>query len=301
MKNKKWMNHVRILCLSAFVYGLLDWPVQATGFLTFGPGIGIKNFLPVTLGLFFGPSGVIGCCIGGGLVASILATPGKELLLEWCCILILGIGSWILWHLGSTTHRIHFKRPINYLKYFGILVLLSSLCGLLSFLFVEGGSFLTILAAYTSLGLLVGIPVNILFNGLFCLEPVLPPFYQVEYALTGQINADTESLIQFNEQLEEIAFTREIGLDRVFEIQNCIEEISIRIIEVMPEVEMQICMNFGDTISARISYEGDRYNPLLNGKEDDEFDLMGLKLIKHRALRALYQYRNGENQIHVVV
>ena len=301
MKRSKTAQCIGLILRSALIYLLADLPVQLTGFLTFGSFIGIKNFLPSTLGLLFGPWGAIGSCVGsiaGGLA---LSTPANEILLECICCLIMGMGMWIVWHLGSTTHRIHFKRVINYAKYAGLLVGLSAICGGLSFVLVEGGAFGPILSAYTATGLLIGIPINILFNGVLCIDPVLPPWYSMEYPVSGVLSADSQSLSALTEAIEEFGFERRINMKRLFEIQSCIEELYIRIQAARPGAEIYVTLNSGDTISMRLRFSGERYNPLRTGKEEDELDIMGLKLIKHRALRAAYSFKNGENHILIVI
>lgn len=300
MKKSDWNRHGKLFLLSAVLYLILDLPVQLTGFLNFGSYIGIKNFLPTTLGLQFGPAGILGSLVGCICTALFLNTPAREVLLECICILIMGTGTWLLWHLGSDTHRIHFKRVINYLNYFGILIGLSTICGCISLLLLDG-AFASIIIAYTSLGLLIGIPVNIMANGLFCFESILPPPYQMQYAISAVINADPESLMMLNETLEEFAFSKKLHQRRVFEIQSCLEELSIRILAKIPDAQIHVQINYDDTLSARLQYEAQKYNPLLIKKEEDEFDIMGLKLFKHRALRAAYQYRSHTNHIHVVI
>jgi len=300
MQKLDWNRHCKLFLLSAVVYLLLDLPVQLTGFLTFGSYIGIKNFLPTFLGLQFGPAGILGSCTGAIVAALLLGTPAREILLESLCVLIMGTGTWLLWHLGSSTHRIHFKRGINYLKYFGILVGLSALCGCISLILLEG-AFVATTASYTALGLLIGIPVNIMANGLFCLEPILPPMYQIQHAVTGVITADPESLMVLNEALEDFAFTKKLNQRRVFEVESCLEELSIRILGKLPDAQIHIQINYGDTLSAKVCYEGKKYNPLYIEKDEDELDIISLNLIKHRALRAAYQYHNRINHVHVVI
>ena len=300
MQKLDWNRHGRLFLLSAVVYLLLDMPVQVTGFLAFGSYIGIKNFLPTSLGLQFGPAGILGSCAGAVATALLLGTPVREILLECMCILIMGTGTWLLWHLGSGTHRIHYKRGINYLKYFCILATLSALCGCVSLVLLKG-AFAATMVSYTALGRLIGIPVNIMANGLFCLEPILPPPYQMQHAVTGVVTADPESLMLVNEALEDFACLKKLNQRRVFEVQRCLEELSIRILAKLPDTRIHIQINYDDTLSARVHYDGKKYNPLYIDKEEDELDIMGLKLIKHRALRAAYQYRDRTNYVHVVI
>ena len=413
-----------LVLFTACVYFLADLPVQLTGFLQYDSFIGIKNFLPTTLGLLFGPFGVLGAFIGCTATAAILHTPVSLMLLEWICIVLPGYGIWILWHLGSASPRIRFKRISSYLRYIAILMFLYAICGGLSKFFINGGAFSEIMVSYVSLSVLVGIPVNILFNGVLCLDLVLPPTYylansadsvtiqanpsaikdllefldsvsqekviatvkkaeyqntleeifrriikakatggiHVQISLTNvmsavftyegpQINplrphADddegdkaglamfrhrtlhsqyihrgdmniihfltTDGLVSiltsapdtlehFNEQLEEYAFSQEIGKKQLFALQNCLEELYIRICKAIPNVKITIKVSYDDTFSIRLSYAQKPYNPLLIGKEEDEMDIASLKLIKHRALRASYKYKYAENLIHIVI
>lgn len=300
MKKFDMSRHSALILLSAVIYLLLDLPVQATGFLNFGSYIGIKNFLPTTLGLQFGPAGILGSWIGCLITAVFLGSPVREVLLECICIPIMGLGTWYVWHLGSSTNRIHFKRAINYLKYLGLLVGLSAICGCIGLLIVPG-SFAATMISYTVLGLLVGIPVNIMANGLFCFESVLPPPHKIKHAVSGSISADPETLMLLNEALEDFAFSKKLNQRRVFEIENCLEELSIRILARLPDANIQIDLNYDDTLSAKLCYEGPQYNPLHIEKDEDELDIMGLKLVRHRALRAAYRYRNHTNHVHVVL
>jgi hypothetical protein len=346
------------------------------------------------------------------------------MLLEWLCIVLPGIGIWLLWHIGSSSPRIRFKHISSYLRYIVILLLLHAICGGLSRFFIEGGAFWDIMIAYVSLSILVGIPINILFNGVLCLDLVLPPTYylansadsitvqanpsainelleflddisqkkviatvkkkeyqntleeiflriikakatggiHVQISLTQVMSAvftyegpqfnplrphadDDESdkaglamfrhrtlhsqyihrggmniihflttdglvsiltsapetLERFNEQLEEYASSLEIGKKQLFALQNCLEELYIRICKAIPNVKITIKVSYDDTFSIRLSYERRPYNPLLIGKEEDEMDIASLKLIKHRALRASYKYKYAENLIHIVI
>lgn len=276
-----------LLLRCALVYLLADLPVQLTGFLSFGSGVGIKNFLPATLGLLFGPYGALGGLLGCTAGALLLGSPAAEYIAEAGSILITAMGMWICWHIGSSSHRIHFKRPVHYAKYLLLLALFSAAGACISLLTGIKGAFLTLFCAQLAMGALIGIPVNILLNSMLCIEPVLPPWCAAPSPVCETIDADPQSFAALSDRLEEFAFEKRIGMKRLFEIQSCIEELYLRI-------------DFDDTLSARICYSGERYNPLRSSKEDDELDQMGLKLIKHRALRAAWSYRRGENRILIV-
>ena len=50
MNRQKIVQRAMLVIAASCVYFLADYPVQLTHFLQFGPYIGIKNFLPTTLG-----------------------------------------------------------------------------------------------------------------------------------------------------------------------------------------------------------------------------------------------------------
>lgn len=300
MKKLNASKYINLFFLSVAVYFFADVPVQLTAFLPFGPHIGIKNFLPPVLGMQFGFFGVAGSVAATILAGIIMKTSVSYVLLECVCNIIIGTGTWILWHVFSKTHRTHFKKIENILCYVAILVSLSVTCGVISFVFI-GGDFFSVFISYTAFGVLVGVPVNILANGIFCYRPVLPPFAKVNNDVTGIITRDFKSLCMVNDMLEELATDKKISRKRMFEIQSCLEELTIRIFNVLPEVQVKILVDYDDSISMKFSYPGKKYNPLHIGKNEDEIDMISLILVKHRALRAVYRYSKNENQIHIVV
>lgn len=286
---------------AAAIYMLLDLPVQLTGFFPYGSFIGMKNFLPAILGMLLGPYGVSGACMGCAAGAMLLDTPIREAAFECCTIVIVGLTMWLGWHAGSTTCKIHFKRWVHYLKYAGLVVLSAAVCGVLSGVFLPESAMVKVFAAYTAFSLLVGIPVQILANGIFWFQAVLPPWCHVTPVVEGTIDAAPDSISLFNEALEDAAFQRKIGMKQLFEVQNCVEEVSIRVLAACPETKISLRFDYDDTSCLWFSYPGARYNPLQMRKDEDELDLMGLRLIRHRALRASYSYAGGKNHIHIVV
>ena len=301
MWKSKISKYCNMILVSAIVYVLLDLPLRITEFLKFDAYIGLKNFLPSTLGLLFGPWGAAGGCIGCVLSALFCHTPVREIVSECGCVLIMGIGMWLLWQGGSVTHKVHFKRPVHYIKLAGFLAILSGCCGLYSTFLMGKQTFVVTSMSYMALGLLVGTPVNILFSDLLCIQPVLPWGCSIKNDVTGVIDAGTNSMDLLNDTLEAFAFERKISRKKIFEIQNCIEEISIRVFERLPDTQIQIRMDYDDAVSLHFLYKGKKYNPFRIEKDEDEISLMGLKLIKHRVLRAMYRYGNGDNEVHIVI
>ena len=90
-------------------------------------------------------------------------------------------------------------------------------------------------------------------------------------------------------------------MKQVFEIQSCVEELSIRILNEIPDAEINVAVKYGYAVSVKLNYKGEKYNPFIIKQGENMLDIMSLRIIKHRALRASYSYRNGENLIHVIV
>lgn len=301
MNKTDYEKYAALLLLSAAVYILLDLSVRMTGFLEFGVFIGIKNFLPAALGLLFGWCGMLGCLIGSILTSVITAAPLPELRFEGICVLVIGTGMWLLWHIGAKSRRVHLKKTKNYFRYIVLTVLLSAVCGGLSFAFMPGGAFLTVFIAYISMNLLVGIPVIILLTSTVCVIPVLPPWCHMTPDVFGSIDSEPGSLDCFNDLLEEYAVLHQINRKSLYGIQNCIEEVVIRIFADNPDALVNIKIYYDDSFSLWFEYKGGHYNPFVTDRNKESEDMFGLQLIKHRALRASYKYRRGINQIHIVV
>ena len=273
-------ERINLVLICGLVYFLMDLSVQMTGILP--SYAGIKNFLPFTLGLFFGIYGVTGCLISSLIVS--------HSLYECICIVITGLGMFYGWHFLSKSSRISFKTFKDYVRYIFLLALLSGLC-----------LNTNVSIAYIITGLFIGVPVNILFSSVFCIEPVMPSWCRYEYDCEFCLMSGAEGLEEANEALEISAERHGIEMKRVLEIQSCFEEFSIRIFNAVPEAKISAQVIYGEAISARLSWPGSEYNPLKIKPDEDEIDVMSLKIIKHRALRASYSYSEGVNKIHVVI
>ncbi|MBR0068979.1 MAG: hypothetical protein IJP97_00625 [Synergistaceae bacterium] len=273
-------ERIKLVLICGLVYFLMDLPVQMTGILP--SYAGIKNFLPFTLGLFFGIYGTAGCLLSSLIVS--------HSLYECICILIAGLGMFYGWHFLSRSNSVSFKTFKDYVRYILLLSLLSGLCLNANVAFT-----------YFITGLFIAMPVNILFSSVFCIEPVMPSWCRYEYDCDFCLMAGAESLEGANEVLENSAYKYGIEMKRVLEIQSCLEELLIRILNALPDANVHVMIQFGEAISARLIYAGKKYNPFMIAKEEDEIDIMSLKIIKHRALRASFSYRYGNNYVHAVI
>ena len=296
-----WRRRAGTVLLACAVYFLLDFPIRFTGAYQFPDCAGIKSFLPFTFGLFFGPSAVAGAALGAACTGLVCGTAAAEILAECLCVLLAGMGSWLCWfgiHRNGKTRLESFREVGIYAAMvLGLSALCGGLCG-----FLAGRELILPAAGILGVtGLLVGLPVNILLGGIFCVTPVLPRFCREEGIISFELTPGDPGPGAVNEAIEEDALQKKIPMKRVFEIENCLEELYIRIRKRLPDAGISGKVELGSTISMRIWVDGVKYNPFIKEADEDEMDLVSLKLVRHRALRASWSYTDGQNLIRVVV
>ena len=295
--------YLQIFIVCSIIYFILDFTVRQTGFLRFGDSVGIKNFLAAILGLVFGPVGALGCCIGCVMAASLSDTLSVSVIYEWISTLVVGIGLWALWHVGRHANgTVFLKKPRDYIKYILILCLLSAIAGLLGRYVLSDHLFWPYFIGYFGMGIVVGIPVLILLTSIICVKPILPPWTSALKEYEGIISSDPASLTQFNDGLEEYAFMKhKLTMKEIFGVQNCIEEVHIRLMEKNKDIVSKVWVRFHDSVSIDFEYEGEKITPFKAEKGIPDEDLIGLKLLLHRALRTSYRYLDGLNHVHIVM
>ncbi|MCR5253657.1 MAG: DMT family transporter [Treponema sp.] len=297
---KKWWS---IILSIAIVYACLDYMVQKMDFLDYESIVGLKNFLPIAAGLLWGVWGASGTCLGCIITALVLKTPGDLILCECLCNLLTGVGLWLIWHNTVPTHYVGFNKKRHFLVFIFSLVIISFTGACLSSLISPQINVIPVFVSYTSMGLFVALPLIILFGSLLHVQTAIPSKFQLMPDLLCKITSDSQTLAACNEQLEEAAMAKSIGIKRIFEVQSCIEEICIRIHDALPEAEINISIVFGSAISLRIMYKGNPYNPFHMKATDDAFSMTGLKILRHRALRAsvFTSKKQQLTRIHIVI
>ena len=290
--------------LTTLLYLVLDLAIQVTGYLGFTPIVGLKSFIPATVGLFFGVYAVLGTCVGCVIGALILSTAWQYVAAECLANLIVGVGIWLLWYRLPGSHRPAFKTGRDLLRFLLLILSLSACAALAALPLIGMSGAVQAFAAYASMSLIVGLVVNILLSSILCVKPICPPGCSVPYDLSFSLASSPESLLEVNDSVEMAAMRHKIGMKRVFELESCLEELSIRVFKALPDTEIEGLVLFSDTISLRLSYCGRAYNPFHIGPDEDELDILSLKLLRHRALRAAYYdhtHSGRANSIHIVL
>lgn len=283
----------------AFVlYFILDISLRMTHFLQFGDYIGIKNFIPVTAGLVAGPVSGIGCALGCILAAFIAGGDVSETATECITIFMMSGGMWFLWYAGKKEGYFCLKRVEHYMRYLAALLFTAGLSGVAAgwLLSVDAGWELFI--SYVSQGILIAIPCLILLTSIFCIQLTVPKWIAEEESFAGQVGS-VDELGAFNDALESYGQMHGIKMASVFGVENCVEEVFLRVKENDAGIKIRVI--FKDTVSCSFSYAGKKNNPFLKKKHESEEDSIGLKLIRCRALRASYTYRKKVNYVHIVM
>lgn len=305
--NKSFILKLRIFIISFLVYFSISFPITSLDFFYLYDYIGLKSFLSITIGLLFGPIGVIGEVLAALLTSMILKLELKNIVMELILILIPGLSVWIFWNFKTKEPGVSFKKPINFLKFIIFTIVIYLFCAFLSKYIVPDDNPKRIFVWCVSLTLLIGIPVIILFMSIFCIKPVMPSkriIGEKEYFendIVCILTKDVKSLSVLNGLLEDYVVKKNIDMKRLFEIQNLVEEVYIRIIKNYEDIEIEFKSSYDITFSAEFSYAGFRYNPLRIMKDENDIDVAGIKLIKHRALLASHDYICNENYVHVVI
>lgn len=300
-------ERIYFILVTAVIYFCFDYFVYKTSFLQSYSFVGLKSFLPVIIGLNFGPYGIIGELIAVTIKARLINQVFKFYIMECIIIVVMGLGTWFLWHVQSITHRIRFRYALNYVRYISIVSFLSVICAGIGARLINETAFNDIFIWNVSMSILVGIPIEIIYGSLMNLDPILPPIYEdgkriaIVDDIVHVLDEKTESLATFNEKIEDLLLREKVDMKRTFEIQNVAEELYLRIINKYPHTVIDAKVNYDITFSIEYLYIGKRYNPFTLHKGEDDLDVAGLSIIKHRALLASYNYNYGLNKVHIVI
>ncbi|MBO5561572.1 MAG: hypothetical protein J6A07_07945 [Firmicutes bacterium] len=302
MHDKKLIRrYARIITGCAFSYFALDFSVRLTQFLRFGDSIGIKNSLAAIFGLIFGPYGVVGCCIGCIAAAFCMGQLSIYTFYECLASVIVGLGLWYLWYIKKESVEVFLKTPKEYLHYILSLFILSAAAGLFGMTILPDHRFMPNFAAYFVMGIVVGIPILILLTSIISVKPIRPHWVGESGYFRGSLSEDSSSLSIFNEELEDYAKMRGVKISELLGVQNCIEEVYLRLREGNPQLVASVNVNFHNSVSIDFEYPGIKVNPFKADKKSRGEELIGLKLILYRSLRCSHSYFDGINYVHIVM
>ncbi len=300
MKRRNLEHVAALLFASAAVYFLFDLPLRLTAFLNFLPFVGIKCLVAVVCGYLFGVWGALGCSLAALLSNTLLRSGAVVTVYESLSCLLIGTGVWLLWYAVSREDALNLKTPKKLGLFIGLTVGVSALCGTVGLAFGGPSYLLQTVIAYSVLGVVVGIPVLAICTSIVCLPSVLPPWVTRKRDIELLLSAPTD-LMTLNDAVDELAFQSKLPMKRSFELQNCIEEASVRIWESTPEAEIRLAIRLSDSFSVDMRYRGGKYNPIKKRKDEDKDSVIGLLLIRARALRVGHTYRYGENHLRIVL
>lgn len=304
--SKSAIIKIRLIIIAFLIYFSIDFPVRVLNLSYFDPCYGLKSFLPVTIGLFMGYYGVAGEVLA--VIASTIITKTNVDLFatELIFVIIPGFVVWLFWNFFASKPSLSFKVLRSYIKFVLLSLISFVICSQLSFYIFRYNNCIKAFFWYTTLTFLVGLPMLIMYRAIFCVRPVIPKknIKGEDLILNNDIvvwiDKDSKSINIFNELFEDFAKSKAINMKKIYETQNLIEELYIRIIKAYEDIKIQLIVNYDITFSIEMSYNGKKYNPLKVLKTEDEVDVMGIKLIKHRAIISAYKYMANENYVHVV-
>jgi hypothetical protein len=294
-KYGKFRGNIIMLAVSAFCYVMIHFAFDFGDFLLFKGNIGPKNFLPITMGMISGPFGAAGVLIGAVGVGVLSGSGVSAVISETTGVLIMSGGGWLLWYAGKSAHGIALKTARDFLRFMTISLFLSGVCAAAAFL--SGAAPLPVFSSYMAWNMLLGIPVIALMTSIFYVNAVYPPWRSPQWDINEQFVLEPGCIAVISEKIDELCFAQKIDRKRGYQLQSCIEECILLILSEPTCRGLWLTVRISDSISIMMEYDGKPYN-LLRARAQE--DLIGLILIKQRALRVRYHYSGGFNRLHIV-
>ncbi|HWR22688.1 MAG TPA: hypothetical protein VN366_04345 [Feifaniaceae bacterium] len=307
---------VFLICTA--VVTLIDLPFRAIGFLGLIPTAGPKNMLPLLFGLMFGPAGSLANAAGILLSAMVRGAFTPAAFLEAALTAAVAWLCWSVWYLPGIACIPSMKKPRGLFRYLlfalcagcalgaGLALLPAARYGLAPLaagVQVAGSSF--------AWSLLVGIPSLITLTSVLSAVPVMPRSYweRGSRALAPDLSLKLTragGMAGVGDAVEEFYVSRNIPAKRGYAVMSCVEEISVLLLEKLPEGEaLRVDLRAGDNVTVRFTCGGPRYNPLAvkRAKRDSPayLDALGILLVREMAVVAGYARRHGVNRVKIVV
>lgn len=319
MNNKIVYKFIKPILISFFVYLMLDVPFRLIEFLGSPSVGGIKNMLPVTLGLIFGEIAAVGIGLAIIIGNIVTATLGFNAIVEIIVTMIVTCLAYHLWYMKGVSSYPSTKKTFDIFKFVGIAVLIGIISGfsqgiIISIIEDKNPIFLSleIAAHYVSWSLLVGLPIIILLTSVYGVIPYIPREYMENHSLSEIYNiieeykCDISCIGEISDKIDMFNLENNVDTKKAYYLMFCLEELNIKIIENMnPEDKIKIYIKNGEAILVEMEYKGKPYNPLnvkkIKGDLMFNMEIEGILLMKEMAIVARYRYRDGINKIKFVV
>jgi len=281
---------------------VLDLPVRFSTVVDVPSYLGLKNMLAPMMGLLLGPWGVIGTLLGVLTTGFIGADPIQNIIFEGLCVILESVSLWLLWHAFSQDHRVRFRKATDFIKLLVMLAAVSLASAALSFFFFAGGDFVRVFVVHLFTGSVLGIPVVMLFNMVFCVEPVIPSWCTLSYDVEGVVLDDDDSFDEFSDQLVRYMEETKSSHKEIKSVVDTVTEVYNRINEKVMHEPVKIEIDFNTaTVIIKFEYGGISINPLDIRNDESIAGLAGLRLIQREAVRTSYKYSMSVNHVTVIL
>jgi hypothetical protein len=296
MKNNFTLRRsLGLLVFCALCYILLHFMFDLGNFPLFKGVIGPKNVLPIVTGMLLGPFAAFGIFAGAAAVGILSGAGITAIISETVGAVIMTCGGWLLWYARKGNGTVSLKKVRDLIRFTVISLILSALCGLVSYFC--GLGFLLTFVSYMSWNLLIGIPVIMLMTSIFCVNVVYPPWHPAIFEINETLPLKTESIAVITDEIDELCFQKKLDNKRAIFLMSYIEECILMILSEPTCKSLLLTVQISDCISINMMYDGKRCNPLRSQRDEDQ---IGLDIIKQRALRARHSYSGKRNYLHIV-
>ena len=293
--NDVFRKYVVMALVSAICYLLCQFAFSFGDFPLFQGSIGPRNFLPLAMGLVFGPFGSAGVLTGAVIAGALSGAGLHSIVSEAVGVLAMSCGGWLLWYADKRARGVALKTRRDLLRFVLISLVLSGVCAAAAFL--AGMSPLPVFGSYVVWNFLLGVPIISLMTSIFCIKAVYPPWRRAPADISGEFSLKPDCITAVSDKIDELCFMKRLDRKRGFQLQSCIEECILLILSEPTCKSLRLEVSISDSISIKMEYDGKSCNPLLERFHED---MIGLTLIKQRALRARHHYSRGANHLHIV-
>jgi len=297
IRNNNIRKSLKLAAVSFTLYLMTGLIFGFLGMTGFDNSTGPKYFLPLTLGILFGPAAAIGmtlASIGNSLIVNELLPAA---LWELLVIQILSAGGRYLWYFKRTSSPCALKRIRDFVKYSLITVLLSAVCAVLGLFFQM--QFMPILVSYTIWNLLLGTLTIIFATSIIGMVQITPLHCPILYDVDMHLPIKPSSIDIIGDTVDGLCEDNKFNINKGFWLQSTLEECLLLLITEGHSTNIQVRVRIQGSIIVDLLYDGISFNPF-RAKMKTQQDTWSLLLLRERALRISYQYHNEINILRIV-